>query len=119
MVDAGRRPACRSALLTKGLPSRDVTSKDGTLTIVVFLIDGGGHGRMRLPQPVGRSWRARLPDHCHPHMLDYDPAMKGSRSLNAVLPTIAPDFNHANFDCGVPSGGDVETVYAPIVEPTG
>ncbi|MCC6378270.1 MAG: DUF2779 domain-containing protein [Burkholderiales bacterium] len=46
----------------------------------------------------------------------YDPAMKGSWSLKAVLPTIAPDLDYANLEGGVHSGGDVESVYARILD---
>ena len=47
----------------------------------------------------------------------YHPAMRGSWSLKAVLPTIAPDLDYANLDGGVRSGGDVEAVYAEILDP--
>jgi hypothetical protein len=47
----------------------------------------------------------------------YHPAMKGSWSLKAVLPTIAPDLDYANLDGGVQSGQDVESVYARIIDP--
>jgi len=47
----------------------------------------------------------------------YHPAMRGSWSLKAVLPTIAPDLDYANLDGGVKSGGDVEAVYAEILDP--
>jgi hypothetical protein len=47
----------------------------------------------------------------------YHPAMMGSWSLKAVLPTIAPDLDYANLDGDVKSGGDVESVYAEILDP--
>jgi hypothetical protein len=47
----------------------------------------------------------------------YHPAMKGSWSLKAVLPTVAPDLDYANLDGGVQSGGDIDAVYAEIVDP--
>jgi hypothetical protein len=47
----------------------------------------------------------------------YHPAMRGSWSLKAVLPTIAPDLDYANLDGGVQSGGDVESAYAAILDP--
>jgi len=47
----------------------------------------------------------------------YHPAMRGSWSLKAVLLTIAPDLDYANLDGGVRSGGDVESVYAEILDP--
>jgi len=47
----------------------------------------------------------------------YHPAMRGSWSLKAVLPTVAPDLDYANLDGGVKSGGDVESVYAEILDP--
>ena len=47
----------------------------------------------------------------------YHPAMRGSWSLKAVLPTIAPDLDYANLDGGVRSGGDVESVYGEILDP--
>jgi hypothetical protein len=46
----------------------------------------------------------------------YHPAMRGSWSLKAVLPTIAPDLDYANLDGGVRSGGDVEAVYTEILD---
>lgn len=46
----------------------------------------------------------------------YHPAMMGSWSLKAVLPTIAPDLDYANLDGDVKSGGDVESVYAEILD---
>lgn len=48
----------------------------------------------------------------------YHPAMRGSWSLKAVLPTLAPDLDYANLDGSVQSGGDVESVYAEILDPT-
>jgi len=47
----------------------------------------------------------------------YHPAMMGSWSLKAVLPTIAPDLDYANLDGDVKSGSDVESVYAEILDP--
>jgi len=47
----------------------------------------------------------------------YHPAMKGSWSLKAVLPTVAPDLDYANLDGDVKSGSDVEVVYAEILDP--
>jgi hypothetical protein len=47
----------------------------------------------------------------------YHPAMMGSWSLKAVLPTIAPDLDYGNLEGDVHSGGDVEPVYASIVDP--
>jgi hypothetical protein len=47
----------------------------------------------------------------------YHPAMRGSWSLKAVLPTVAPDLDYANLDGGVRSGHDVESVYAEILDP--
>jgi len=47
----------------------------------------------------------------------YHPAMMGSWSLKAVLPTIAPDLDYGNLADDVQSGGDVESVYATIVDP--
>jgi hypothetical protein len=47
----------------------------------------------------------------------YHPAMKGSWSLKAVLPTVAPDLDYRNLEDAVQSGGDVESVYATIVDP--
>jgi hypothetical protein len=43
--------------------------------------------------------------------------MRGSWSLKAVRPTIAPDLDCANLDGVVRSGGDVESVYAEILDP--
>jgi hypothetical protein len=48
----------------------------------------------------------------------YHPAMRGSWSLKAVLPTIAPDLDYANLDGGIRSGGDVESAYAEILDPS-
>lgn len=47
----------------------------------------------------------------------YHPAMRGSWSLKAVLPTIAPDLDYTNLDGGVQSGGDVDSAYAEILDP--
>lgn len=47
----------------------------------------------------------------------YHPAMMGSWSLKAVLPTIAPELNYANLEGGVHSGGDVEATFMEIVSP--
>jgi hypothetical protein len=46
----------------------------------------------------------------------YHPAMRGSWSLKAVLPTVAPDLDYANLDGDVRSGGDVESVYVEILD---
>jgi hypothetical protein len=47
----------------------------------------------------------------------YHPAMKGSWSLKAVLPTIAPDLVYSNLDESVQAGGAVDAVYARIIDP--
>jgi hypothetical protein len=47
----------------------------------------------------------------------YHPAMMGSWSLKAVLPTVAPDLDYRNLEDAVQRGGDVESVYATIVDP--
>jgi len=69
---------------------------------------------MKRSQPAGHPWRELLP---LTQTLYYHPAMKGSWSLKAVLPTIAPDLDHANLDGDVKSGSDVESVYAEILDP--
>ena len=69
---------------------------------------------MKRSQPAGHPWRELLP---LTRTLYYHPAMKGSWSLKAVLPTIAHDLDYANLNGGVQSGGDVESVYAEILDP--
>jgi hypothetical protein len=46
----------------------------------------------------------------------YHPAMMGSWSIKAVLPTIAPDLDYANLD-DVQSGEMVEPVYFEMIDP--
>jgi len=48
----------------------------------------------------------------------YHPTMKGSWSLKAVLPTIAPDLDYGNLVDGVRSGEAVDAVYARIIDPS-
>ena len=69
---------------------------------------------MKRSQPAGHPWRELLP---LTRTLYYHPAMKGSWSFKAVLPTIAPDLDYANLDGSVRSGGDVESVYGEILDP--
>jgi len=69
---------------------------------------------MKRSQPAGHPWRELLP---LTRTLYYHPAMKGSWSFKAVLPTIAPDVDYANIDGGVKSGGDVEPVYSETLDP--
>ena len=45
----------------------------------------------------------------------YHPAMKGSRSLKAVLPTIAPDLNYASMV--VQDGGMAQEAYLEVIQP--
>ncbi|MEO8849405.1 MAG: DUF2779 domain-containing protein [Casimicrobiaceae bacterium] len=45
----------------------------------------------------------------------YHPAMMGSWSLKAVLPTIAPDLDYANLDEAVQTGGDIEATFMEII----
>ena len=46
----------------------------------------------------------------------YHPAMKGSWSIKAVLPTIAPDLDYANL-IDVSDGGGAQAAYVEIVAP--
>ena len=45
----------------------------------------------------------------------YHPAMKGSWSIKAVLPTIAPDLGYDQMEVG--NGGDAQNAYSEIVHP--
>lgn len=45
----------------------------------------------------------------------YHPAMKGSWSIKAVLPTIAPDLGYEQLEVG--NGGDAQNAYCDIVHP--
>ncbi len=45
----------------------------------------------------------------------YHPAMKGSWSIKAVLPTIAPDLAYDELEVG--NGGDAQLAYAEIINP--
>lgn len=45
----------------------------------------------------------------------YHPAMKGSWSIKAVLPTIAPDLDYNELEVG--NGGDAQLAYAEIIHP--
>ena len=45
----------------------------------------------------------------------YHPAMKGSWSIKAVLPTIAPDLAYDELEVG--NGGDAQLAYAEIIHP--
>ena len=45
----------------------------------------------------------------------YHPAMKGSWSIKAVLPTIAPDLGYDQLEVG--NGGDAQNAYSEIVHP--
>ena len=45
----------------------------------------------------------------------YHPAMKGSWSIKAVLPTIAPDLGYDQMEVG--NGGDAQNAYSEIVQP--
>jgi len=45
----------------------------------------------------------------------YHPAMKGSWSIKAVLPTIAPDLGYDEME--VANGGDAQNAYSEIVDP--
>ena len=45
----------------------------------------------------------------------YHPAMKGSWSIKAVLPTIAPDLGYDEMEVG--NGGDAQNAYSEIVDP--
>ena len=45
----------------------------------------------------------------------YHPAMKGSWSIKAVLPTIAPDLGYDELEVG--NGGDAQNAYSEIVHP--
>lgn len=45
----------------------------------------------------------------------YHPAMKGSWSIKAVLPTIAPDLAYDELEVG--NGGDAQNAYAEIIHP--
>ena len=46
----------------------------------------------------------------------YHPAMKGSWSLKAVLPTVAPDLDYATVG-EVRDGGDAQSAYIEIIDP--
>jgi hypothetical protein len=46
----------------------------------------------------------------------YDPAQRGSWSIKAVLPTIAPDLDHAALD-GVQDGRGAQDAYAEAIDP--
>lgn len=46
----------------------------------------------------------------------YHPAMKGSWSIKAVLPTIAPEMDYAGLD-GIRDGGAAQAAYAEAVAP--
>jgi hypothetical protein len=45
----------------------------------------------------------------------YHPAMKGSWSIKAVLPTIAPDLAYDKMEVG--NGGDAQNAYSDIINP--
>ena len=45
----------------------------------------------------------------------YHPAMKGSWSIKAILPTIAPDLRYDQLEVG--NGGDAQNAYSEIVHP--
>jgi hypothetical protein len=45
----------------------------------------------------------------------YHPAMKGSWSIKAVLPTIAPDLAYDKLEVG--NGGDAQLAYSEITHP--
>lgn len=45
----------------------------------------------------------------------YHPAMMGSWSIKAVLPTVAPDLGYANLVVG--NGGDAQAAYREIIHP--
>lgn len=45
----------------------------------------------------------------------YHPAMKGSWSIKAVLPTIAPDLAYDKLEVG--NGGDAQNAYTEIIHP--
>lgn len=45
----------------------------------------------------------------------YHPAMKGSWSIKAVLPTIAPDLAYDELEVG--NGGDAQLAYSEIIDP--
>ncbi len=46
----------------------------------------------------------------------YHPDMKGSWSIKAVLPTIAPDLDYAQLD-GVQDGGEAQQAYREAIDP--
>jgi hypothetical protein len=46
----------------------------------------------------------------------YHPAMKGSWSIKALLPTIAPEMNYARLD-GVQDGGGAQQAYLEAIDP--
>ena len=54
----------------------------------------------------------------HPIVTDhyYHPALKGSWSLKAVLPTIAPDLNYKGLG-EVQEGGAAQGAYLSIIDP--
>ncbi len=53
----------------------------------------------------------------HPIVVDhyYHPAQKGSWSIKAVLPTIAPTLDHANLG-NVANGGDAQLAYLELID---